>query len=131
MVYETLFYLPKVCLSDAGGASMDSVQTSWTGGDLTDSLLGCLKKDTLVVFLPSAFSDILTGWTCVGDEPALLLKGLLHDVNNIPTNIICRLKDFATAPSGDISDKLICFYFSDWLPNFAYQRIFYLRMRFK
>ena len=85
MVYETLFYLPKVCLSDAGGASMDSVQTSWTGGDLTDSLLGCLKKDTLVVFLPSAFSDILTGWTCdsgtaapfmvVGPPPTPFAKG--------------------------------------------------------
>ena len=73
MVYETSFYLPKVCLSDAGGASMDSVQTPWTGGDLTDSLLGCLRKDTLVFFLPSTFSDIIAGKTCGTAAPFLVV----------------------------------------------------------
>ena len=34
-----------------------------------------------------------------GDEPALLLEGFLH-VSNIPTNKVCCLTDFATAPSG-------------------------------
>ena len=46
--------------------------------------------------------DIFHGYFAVrldssGDEPALLLEGFLH-VSNIPTNKVCCLTDFATAP---------------------------------
>ena len=46
--------------------------------------------------------DIFHGYFAVrldssGDEPALLLEGFLH-VSNIPTNNVCCLTDFATAP---------------------------------
>ena len=40
-----------------------------------------------------------------GDEPALLLEGFLH-VSNIPTNKVCCLTDFATAPSGQSGSRI-------------------------
>ena len=56
--------------------------------------------------LKLACEDIFRGYFAVrldsprsGDEPALLLEGFLH-VSNIPTNKVCCLTDFATAPSG-------------------------------
>ena len=74
---------------------------------MVESWLGrTFKIRGFLQVLKLACEDIFHGYFAVrldspptGDEPALLLEGFLH-VSNIPTNKVCCLTDFATAPSG-------------------------------